>query len=329
MFARGLQKEKGEKIALFKFVKGATSIENDWKTPGSRGIYDRMTVELIKAIYDLEKSGYEPKIKGLVWIQGESDSNIGEIVANKYQNKLQEIINHFRTNIAKDENLKILLGVDEQFSESGVPIFIDKIVESQKNIANNDSNIGFTSMLGLPKADNTHLTSQGVIVQGVRVFDDFMNIGKIVNEKTYYKLKVKNLEVYNQIVEVGGFSIIDKTNIGFWEDYNLDNQKWILNWVDENYFWMEPAHAKGKCLDTNIDNAILYSYNNSDGQLWKMEEVEGDYFRLVNKANKSLFLTSENKSGSGANLFVGKFREENSQYFKFLDLDGNLVKPIK
>ncbi|MCG8322948.1 MAG: hypothetical protein MI921_25835 [Cytophagales bacterium] len=59
-----------------------------------------------------------------------------------------------------NNELKVILGVDEQHSwVSERPI----VVEAQKNIAALDPNISFTSMIGLPKADATHLTPHGLV----------------------------------------------------------------------------------------------------------------------------------------------------------------------
>ena len=42
--------EAGYNPALFKYSHGATSLEKDWKAPGENGMYDKMILELEKAV---------------------------------------------------------------------------------------------------------------------------------------------------------------------------------------------------------------------------------------------------------------------------------------
>jgi len=169
-FSRKL-KENGFNPAIFKYSKGSTSIYSFWKTPGSGGYYDKMIVELKKAIAVLEQKGHTVTIRGFVWIQGESDAT--ETAAPLYYASLQSIIRDLRTNVTKNNNLPIVLGVDEQ--HSGVVKF-PIIVQSQQRIASEEGNAIFTSMIGLPKADRTHLTPAGLISHGIRLFDAYKTL---------------------------------------------------------------------------------------------------------------------------------------------------------
>ena len=189
-FSRKL-KEDGFNPAIFKYSKGSTSIYSFWKTPGSDGYYDKMIVELNKAIAVLEQKGYKVTIRGFVWIQGESDATID--AAPLYYASLQSIVRDLRTNVAKNNLLPIVLGVDEQ--HSGVRAY-PIIVESQQRIAREEVNVIFTSMYGLPKADGTHLTPAGLISHGVRLFDAYKTLNLTASKpelkKKDYKLQVSD-----------------------------------------------------------------------------------------------------------------------------------------
>jgi hypothetical protein len=54
----------------------------------------------------------------------------------------------------------------------------EEVLISQKQITAEDKNIAFTSMIGLEKADSTHLTPNGLQYQGNRIFDDFIKLTK-------------------------------------------------------------------------------------------------------------------------------------------------------
>jgi len=190
-FSRKL-KQDGFNPAIFKYSKGSTSIYSFWKTPGSDGgYYDKMIVELNKAIAVLEQKGHTVAIRGFVWIQGESDAT--ETRAPLYYASLQSIVRDIRANVAKNNFLPIVLGVDEQHSAvRNFPI----IVESQQRIAREEGNAIFTSMYGLPKADGSHLTPAGLIDHGIRIFDAYKTLNiKASNpelKKKDYKLQVSD-----------------------------------------------------------------------------------------------------------------------------------------
>ncbi|MDR9365055.1 MAG: sialate O-acetylesterase [Balneolaceae bacterium] len=186
-FARELKKQ-GFNPAIFKYTKGATGLARDWKAPGEGGIYDRMVIDLKAGIDQLEEQGYEVHVRGLIWIQGESDAGNEQSSAEYYQN-LKRLIDHLRDEVLNKPTLNILVGVDEQHP------FVEnrpEVVEAQKKLAEEDPNITFTSMRGLPKADNTHLTPGGLVEHGKRLFHAFINLS---NAKSGISADVDDLKV--------------------------------------------------------------------------------------------------------------------------------------
>jgi hypothetical protein len=126
-----------------------------------------MFADLDTAITDLESQGLTANIKGFVWIQGESDAET-HAIASAYESGLLSIINDLRNNVVGNSTLPIILGVDEQhFQVVDQPAVLD----AHKSIANNDDQIKFTSMYGLPKADSTHLTPAGLMTHGEQIFE--------------------------------------------------------------------------------------------------------------------------------------------------------------
>jgi hypothetical protein len=128
-----------------------------------------MVKDLKVPIYNLEKKGYSLNFRGFVWIQGESDAG-NDHTASDYQANLELLVTDLRMEVLRDANLKVILGVDEQHN------FVNKrplVIKAQKQIAQNDRNIIYTTMYGLPKADGTHLTPAGLIEHGYRIFNAF------------------------------------------------------------------------------------------------------------------------------------------------------------
>ena len=167
-FGRELKKA-GYCPAIFKYTKGATGLSRDWKAPGESGIYDRMVEDLKSAINKLEGQGFEVTVRGFVWIQGETDAG-NENTAAEYYLNLKRMIHDLRENVVHEPNLKIILGVDEQH-----PFVKERpvVVEAQRRLAKEDVNIIFTSMVGLPKVDLTHLTPSGLVEHGKRIFNAY------------------------------------------------------------------------------------------------------------------------------------------------------------
>ena len=86
--------------------------------------------------------------------------------------------------VAKDNRLPIILGLDEQ--HTWIKAF-PKVLEAQQQIAKEDRRITFTSMVGLEKADETHLTPRGLEEHGVRLFAAY----KGLTTKCHYSNKAR------------------------------------------------------------------------------------------------------------------------------------------
>jgi len=169
MFSRKL-KQHGYNPAIFKFCKGGSSLYGDWKRFGENGFTDQMFDSLSVAINDLSLQGYIVNIKGLIWIQGESDANSFRN-AVEYENNLLDFINDFRSHFKQPCEIPIILGVDEQHP---AVVEFPQVLIAQQNIADDDDSIEFTSMCGFKKSDSTHLTPEGLKRYGDYLCDSFM-----------------------------------------------------------------------------------------------------------------------------------------------------------
>jgi len=186
-FARKL-KSAGYNPVIFKYSIGATSIYNDWKKPGAGGIYDQMVLEFQKAVSLLTTQGYKVNIRGFVWIQGESDAE-NDLMANAYYENLNALVRDVKVNLAKNNALPILLGVDEQH------IWVQQrpiIVKAHQQVAQQEQSAIFTTMYGLPKADGTHLTPAGLVSHGERLFDDYNRLLMLIRAKSSAWVKLND-----------------------------------------------------------------------------------------------------------------------------------------
>lgn len=169
-FAR-LLAETGRPVAIFKYSLGSTSLADNWRAPGAGGMYDQMAAELRKAVRLLEEQGDRVSFKGFIWIQGESDAT--PTLAAGYHDRLKALVDDLRTNVTGAPALPVLLGMDEQH-----PWVKEhpEVVQAQQALAARDRRIAATSMIGLEKADVTHLTPCGLEDHGRRLYDAYMKL---------------------------------------------------------------------------------------------------------------------------------------------------------
>jgi len=170
-FARCLQKE-GKKVAIFKFTLGATSLAGRWKKPGAKGLYDQMVEEYKKALKLMNDAGHSITVKGFIWIQGESDA--GNPKANKaYLNNLETLMTDLEK-VVQNKQFKIILGVDEQHPK--VKAHPGIVEAQQKFVAKNPKRAIYTSMIGLKKADATHLLPESLLEHGDRLYQAYKKL---------------------------------------------------------------------------------------------------------------------------------------------------------
>jgi hypothetical protein len=164
-FARSLKKA-GYNPAIFKYSLYSTSIAKNWKLPGQSGMYDNMVTGFNNARKLLAEMGHKVHVRGFVWLQGESDAKKTRM-AKAYYKRLKSLIKDLRNNVTGNPNLLVILGVDEQHA------WVKKnpqIVQAQKRLAEEDDHTVFTSMIGLEKADLSHLKPKGLVEHGERIF---------------------------------------------------------------------------------------------------------------------------------------------------------------
>jgi hypothetical protein len=95
-FGQILQQRSATKIAILKVAANGSSLAVDWDPADPTSMYQRLTMTTDEALVELAGLGYQPTVKGLVWVQGETDSE-NQTRAQKYANNLDGFINALRT----------------------------------------------------------------------------------------------------------------------------------------------------------------------------------------------------------------------------------------
>ena len=157
----GIARYFGGNVSIFKFTKGATSLHRDWRPFDDDGLFQIFLRE-IDAALRLSVAPIRPAC--FIWVQGESDAETATM-SDGYRDRLEYVISQTRAALNAPD-LPVVLSVDEQHRWV---LANPAVVNIQQAIAAKDPDAAWVSMGGLPKADTTHLTAAGTLVQGERL----------------------------------------------------------------------------------------------------------------------------------------------------------------
>lgn len=161
------------KLALIKGSRGGTSLRKDWNPgiqgdPQSQGPQYRDMIETIGiALAELEQRGDTWECKGLLWHQGESDSQSS---AKVHQGRLNALIARFREDLQVDD-LPVVLGqVDDNGKRDGVR-------EAIEAVSGQGVRVGLVAAEGLTTWDEgTHFDAKSQLEMGERFAEQVIRI---------------------------------------------------------------------------------------------------------------------------------------------------------
>jgi len=137
-------------IGLIRYAYGGTTLFHHWKpdykkVPDNIEDYGSCYFNFCKTMENglkaYRNAGFNPIIRGMVWMQGETDAVIEER-AIAYKNNLEHIFSCFRKEL-NIPDLKIIVG--EIATRSPLSPFSDIVRESQKQVCEKDKNCVFLS----------------------------------------------------------------------------------------------------------------------------------------------------------------------------------------
>lgn len=162
-----LEGNQERKLALIKSTKGGTSLRKDWN-PGEAGDLDsqgdryRYFVEAVQwGTALLKNGGHKFKIRGLLWLQGESDS---KLAAEDYEERFLK----FSERVRKDVGIADLPIVVGEVFDNGNR---DSVREALHSIGHRPG-FGFVSSEGTSTWDpGTHFDAASQLLLGQRYAD--------------------------------------------------------------------------------------------------------------------------------------------------------------
>lgn len=189
-FAKRLQElYPNEKIAIIKYSRGGTSIDSmaagtsgSWEPDyhGTTGInqYDNFLTTVRNALSekDIDQDGEEDRLVpgGIIWMQGESDANHTEEIANRYFSNLKRLMNLIRASFHTDD-LPVVLGkISDSWNATDGKVweYGELVQYAQEKYAGTDGNAAIVRSTRYYKfSDPWHYDSEGYIDLGIKFAD--------------------------------------------------------------------------------------------------------------------------------------------------------------
>lgn len=136
-------------------------------------------------------------------------------------------------------------------------------------------------------------------------------------------------------IDLASGSVVNGANIQMADLSGKDTQKWLfektetVQFTEGTYVISNFANAK-KVLDvdgasnTNGANIQLYGRNNSSAQRYKIEVVDGRYYRIIVEGSGKVLDVASGSANTGANLQQYEWNGSDAQLWEFIDAgDGS------
>ncbi|MEO1395031.1 MAG: sialate O-acetylesterase [Cyanobacteria bacterium J06634_5] len=178
-FGRRLVALNQESVYLIKDGLGATNLAEDWNPSGLNNAYDNFTQTVDAALNELNEQGIAYEIKGLVWMQGESDVWIPSAAA-AYEENLRALVDAVRSRYGT--SLPIAIGLIRADLPTDDTRPLNQVRLAQRSVAAADSRIVLieTDTLGkstdLLQSDDVHYNATGQVSLGTAFAEALQSI---------------------------------------------------------------------------------------------------------------------------------------------------------
>lgn len=173
-------------LGVVKVAFSGTSVAVDWDPTGidDRGACYRALVEEVRAARSAaEAEGFTVNMRGLLWVQGESDANA--IDAPKYAARLTAMFKQLRHDVGA-ENLPILTAVNVYF-HAGTNEYMPTIIAAQKQVGHELTRCRYVDTSGATVANKVHFDSAGTIEVGKRFASALLALEDERREKNWIR----------------------------------------------------------------------------------------------------------------------------------------------
>lgn len=138
----------------------------------------------------------------------------------------------------------------------------------------------------------------------------------IIDNNTY---EIETKLDTTKVVDVGGGSTKDGTNIQLWAADNVNQQRFKLTAITTDTYKILAKHSdKALTVNTQTNNVYQDTYTGASNQQWQIVETGDLYYTLFSKANGLALDVSGGKKNNGQNIQVYKPNGTTAQRFRFV-----------
>ncbi|MDG1838978.1 MAG: sialate O-acetylesterase [Phycisphaerales bacterium] len=164
-----------ESVAILKMAYNGTNLGCSWNADGcGEHLYETLVNIIEDWMEDLESTGVDCRLAGVVWVQGESDSR-SNWAAKSYFNNLLEFVRNLRIDTRRATLPFVLVRVHPRASAYQ---YGPQVRAAMRNLAAIDTAIDSVGISDLAlKSDNIHLTADSMVRTGIRAADAILALG--------------------------------------------------------------------------------------------------------------------------------------------------------
>lgn len=169
--ARALHAVSENKLAVIKVAKGGTSLRTDWNSQAGSGNtwWQHWVADTALAVAELQVLGYSPVLKGIGWLQGESDQSNPDYESN-FQHFTADMLAHLEGLIDGTDGIRIVTALIKRLGAGG-----QRVRGAQVAIMDSVANWLWFDTVDLDfLSDNAHFDEAGNNTIGERFAERFL-----------------------------------------------------------------------------------------------------------------------------------------------------------
>lgn len=173
-FIRTLQENGIEEMAVVKTAWGGTGLtphadRNDWSPETEGELFDKMIADTLDMIRSLRAKGYEPKLEGLFWMQGEAEASASR--SGSFSENMRHFIESVRAALDAPD-LPVYMG---EIADNPSNPYSDDVQAGQQKLADEMDNVYLIQTDGFELTDNVHFSEAGSFMLGQGMADAYLN----------------------------------------------------------------------------------------------------------------------------------------------------------
>ncbi len=179
-FAEVLSAESNGPFVILKSAWSNTALEAndglDWAPESQGELFDKMIADYAALVTDYAAQGITVDVKGLFWIQGESDG-FNTAAAAKYQANLSGFIEAVRAEMGALPVYVAQTAPIEMLGEAGQQVRV-----AQSNVSDQQTDVYLVDTTGLPQQDALHFSTEGLMTLGEDMAEYYLT-GSVVQDQ--------------------------------------------------------------------------------------------------------------------------------------------------